>query len=165
MSSCTCITLNSGCKWSSILDNIKITIIIFTKVVFIFKMQSCRCCVANSYTSPCKIIYLLCRVSCFASACISKITESRWISVTRNSAWKWRSAIKFNISITIFTFTNVIICIQSCRCWVANRCTKPFIIFYYKYRVTIIASAGIGKIIFRCWCCITINTACKWITT
>ena len=165
MSSCSCITLNRGCKWSSILDNSIKTIIIFTKVGFIFKMQICRCCVANSYTSPWTIIYFLYRVSCFASACIGKSTVSSWIIVTRNSAWKWRSAIKFNSIITIFTFTNVIICIQSCRCWVANRCTKPFIIFYCKYRVTIIASAGIGKIIFRCWCIITINTACKWITT
>jgi len=165
MSSCICITLNSCSKWSSILDNSIITIIFITMVAFIFKMQICRCCVANSYTSPWTIIYFLCRESCFASACIGKSTVSSWITVTRNSAWKWRSAIKYKIIITIFTFTNVIICIQSCRCWVANRCTKPFIIFYKKLRVTIIASAGIGKIIFRCWCCITRNSACKWITT
>ena len=165
MISWICITLNSACKWSSILDNIIITIITITIVVFYIFMQICRCWVANSYTSPWTIIYFLCRESCFASACIGKSTVSSWITVTRHSAWKWRSAIKYKIIITIFTFTNVIICIQSCRCWVANRCTKPFIIFYKKLRVTIIASAGIGKIIFRCWCCITINTACKWITT
>ena len=165
MSSCICITLDSGCKWSSILDNIIITIIIITLVVCIICIQSCRCCVANSYTSPWTIIYFLCRVSCFASACIGKSTVSSWIIVTRNSAWKCRSAIFFKSSITIFTFTNVIICIQSCRCWVANRCTFPFIIKYCKYRVNWNASARIGIWIMSSCIWITLNSACKCITT
>jgi hypothetical protein len=165
MSSCICITLNSACKWSSILDNIIITIITITMVVFYILMQICRCWVANSCTSPCIYIYSKYRVSCFASACIGLSTVSSWICVTRNIAWKWRSAIKFKSIITIFTFTYVWICIQSCRCWVANRCTLPYIITYCKYRVTLNASAGIGPTIIRCCYCITLNSACKWITT
>ena len=165
MSSCICITLNSCSKWSSILDNSIITIIFITIVVIYIKDQICCCCVANSYTSPCIYIYCKYRVSCFASACIGKSTVSSWIIVTRNSAWKWRSGIKFKSIITIFTFTYVWICIQICRCWVANRCTFPFIIKYCKYRVSWNASARIGSWIMSSCICITLNSACKCITT
>jgi hypothetical protein len=158
-------TLNSACKWSSILDNNIKTIIFITIVVICIKDQICRCCVANSSTSPCIYIYFKCRVSCFASACIGKSTVSSWIIVTRNSACKWRSAIKFKSIITSFTLTYVCSCIQICRCWVANRCTFPFIIKYCKYRVNWNASARIGSWIIISCSCITLNSACKWITT